>query len=59
MKTIKINKNLLDVFCGDGWEKWTRFLLLHKKGSVSFRKIGGVALSPGDMQQLRNEVKHA
>lgn len=52
MKILRANR-VIDVFFGDGWENWTRFLLLPNK---AIKKIAGNNLTPFQFTMFKKEV---
>ena len=48
MKKIYINKHLVDVFTGDGWENWSRW----EKSKTGFLKQVGGSPIPGFLKAI-------
>lgn len=57
MKICFLNQQTIDVFCGKGWDNWTRFSLTRKGHNIFFHKITGANLTKEDMHQLRERIK--
>lgn len=52
MKILYVTKRVIDVFFGDGWEQWGRFLVV----GDHLKKLKGSNFSQLQMTFLRKEV---
>ena len=56
MKILKAQRNVIDVFRGEGWANWSRYRLVKAGQGTRIIFIGGVKLKHSLMRQLEGSL---
>ena len=56
MKILKAQRNIIDVFRGEGWGNWSRYGLVKSSNGTRIIFIGGVKLKHSLMQLLEAKI---
>jgi hypothetical protein len=56
MKILKAQRNIIDVFRGEGWENWSRYRIVKSANGNRIIYIGGAKLNHGIIQLLLGQA---
>lgn len=56
MKILKAQRNVIDVFRGEGWANWSRYRLIKSPKGTRIIFVGGVKLKHSLMNQLEKTI---
>jgi hypothetical protein len=54
----KLDERTIDVFCGLGWNQWSRFEVQFDKGRGSLKLVKGRPMDKVDFRNLYQELFH-
>ena len=52
----KVNESLIDVFCGIGWNQWSRFEVKFENGRGVLKLVKGRPMEKAEFRQLYQEI---
>ena len=52
----KVNESLIDVFCGVGWNQWSRFEVKFENGRGVLKLVKGRPMEKAEFRQLYQEI---
>ena len=56
IKMLRVNRNLVDVFLGDGWTNWARFGVFRRDGKIEVKKVSGGKMPASVIKSVYGEV---